>query len=160
MAKATIETISALRKTASILEISDQYQWGHMGLCNCGFLAQQISLLTKDEIHSRAMERPGDWNDQLFDYCPSSGLKMDDLIETMIRAGFSIEDLKHLERLSDAKVLRRLPPTERYLRHNIKTDVVKYIRTWATLLESELLENIEINEARVAQSVLQREIVE
>lgn len=144
MAKATFEIIQVLRKTANEIEKSQQYQWGHMGSCNCGFLAQQITTLNKDQIHSRAMERYGDWSEQLNDYCPTSGLSMDDLISDMIAFGFDRDDLKHLERLSDAEILRTLPMQERNLRHNVKTDVVKYLKSWADLLEQKLLQNVQI----------------
>jgi hypothetical protein len=41
MAKATPEFIQALRSAIAKLEKSDDYQWGHMGSCNCGYLAQE-----------------------------------------------------------------------------------------------------------------------
>jgi len=144
MAKATFEIIQVLRKTANEIEKSQQYQWGHMGSCNCGFLAQQITTLNKDQIHSRAMERYGDWSEQLNDYCPTSGLSMDDLISEMIAFGFDRDDLKHLERLSNSEILRTLPLEERNLRHNVKPDVVKYLKAWADLLEQKLLQNVQI----------------
>jgi hypothetical protein len=142
MAKASIELIQALRKTADNLERTAEYQWGHMGSCNCGFLAQEITRLRKDEIHKRAMQRYGDWNEQLNDYCPTSGYAMDDLISEMLLFGFDVDDLKHLERLSDGNVLALLPLEERNLQRNVKQDVVKYIRTWALMLENRLLDQI------------------
>jgi len=142
MAKASLELITILRKTADTIESSTTYQWGHMGSCNCGFLAQQITHLRKDEIHSRAMQGYGDWTEQLNDYCPTSGLLMDDLISNMISFGFDTDDLKHLERLSDNRILETIPFEERHLKYNIKADAVKYIRAWASLLESELLNTI------------------
>lgn len=96
--------------------------------------------MTKGEIHSRAMRQYGDWNDQLNDYCPTSGLLMDDLISELLDAGLDIDDLKHLEKLSDRKILEFLPSGRRHLAQNIKRDVVEYIRTWADLLESELID--------------------
>lgn len=146
MAKATLPLISTLRKTAMALEGSENYQWGHMGACNCGFLAQQITHLKKNEIHEKAMMGRGDWSEQLNDYCPTSGLPMDDLISEMIAFGFDSDDLKHLERLSDARILHSLPVEERYLKHNCKTDVIKYLNTWANLLEAELLSQIKLPE--------------
>lgn len=146
MAKADLPIIEALRNTASLLEKSRDYQWGHMGACNCGFLAQEISHLKKAEIHRRAMQRYGDWNEQLNDYCPTSGLLMDDLITTLITFGFTTEDLKNLEKLADGAVLRRLSPEERYLRHNVKADVVTYLRTWAAMLEEQMLKEVSITD--------------
>jgi len=145
MARASLSLIAALRKTAAQIEQRSDYQWGHMGACNCGFLAQQITTLKKDEIHARAMERYGDWNEQLNDYCPTSGLPMDDLISEMLMAGLDTGDLKHLEKLSDPKVLRSLPIEQRNLKHNNKPDVMVYLNTWANLLENELLGGITLS---------------
>lgn len=144
MAKSSAEVILALRETARTLEQSKDYQWGHMGACNCGFLAQEVTSLTKKEIHARAMERYGDWNEQLNDYCPTSGLRMDDLISELLAFGFDVDDLKHLEKLSDPKVVRCLPPEKRNLKHNNRADVVLYIRAMAQKLEDEMLEHIEL----------------
>ncbi|WP_236676295.1 hypothetical protein [Chryseolinea lacunae] len=138
MARASYEIIQLLRRTAQALQQSNTYQWGHMGSCNCGFLAQEVTHLRKDEIHRRAMQRHGDWSEQLNDYCPASGLPMDTVIDDMLMQGFDTDDLKHLERLSDGNVLHRLPVAERNLHHNLKPDVVKYLNTWADLLEDQL----------------------
>ncbi|MBX2944994.1 MAG: hypothetical protein KF725_04105 [Cyclobacteriaceae bacterium] len=144
MAKASLPLIDAIRKSAKALEQSNEYQWGHMGSCNCGFLAQQVTKLKKDEIHRRAMERYGDWTEQLNDYCPTSGLPLDEVISDMIAFGFDAQDLKHLETLSDPIILRSLPPEQRNLKYNLKKDVVAYMMTWANLLEQELLNRIKL----------------
>lgn len=152
MAQPSLKVISALRSTAKRLESSPAYQWGHMGSCNCGFLAQEISGLRKDEIHTRAMQRYGDWSEQLNDYCPTSGLRMDDLISEMLALGFDTDDLKHLERLSDSSVLRALPPNQRYLTHNRKEHVVLYLRTWADLLEYDLVQKMLFEDLTLSNS--------
>ncbi len=144
MAKASLKLIKALRNTAKTLGKSKNYQWGHMGSCNCGHLAQEITKLTKSEIHQRAMQKYGDWSDQLNDYCPSSGLLMDDLITELLGAGLDVDDLKYLEKLSDTEVLRTLPESCRYLSHNRRDDVVKYLKAWADLLEARLLDKVEL----------------
>src|SRR5688572_1053579 len=120
MARLTRTTIDALIHTASTLENASDYQWGHMGSCNCGFLAREIASLDKASIHRAAMQRYGNWTEQLNDYCPTSGLLMDDLITTMLDAGFDLDDLRQLESLSNANVLRSLPPQQRYLQYNVK----------------------------------------
>ena len=109
MAKATIEVIEALRKTAANLQNKAPYQWGHMGSCNCGHLAQTITRLTKAEIHTQALQRYGDWERQLVDYCPTSGLPFDQTIDEMLALGFSREDLTHLEKLGDPAVRHTIP---------------------------------------------------
>lgn len=139
MAKATIPIIQALRKTAVNLQNKAPYQWGHMGSCNCGNLAQVVTNLDKAAIHQEAMRRHGDWNEQLFDYCPQSGLPFDHIIDTMLDFGFTRADLAHLEKLSDSRVLASLPQGKQYLRHNKSEDVVKYLNCWANLLENELI---------------------
>ena len=144
MTKISISVIQALRNTAIRIKNSPDYQWGHMGACNCGFLAQEITSLSKSEIHTRAMERYGDWNEQLNDYCPTSGIRMDDLISELLNFGFDIDDLKHLEKLSDPNVLRQLPASHRYLKHNNKADVVLYLNTMADDLQNKLLDMVVI----------------
>jgi hypothetical protein len=146
MAKATVEVIAALRNIAKKLEHNNQYHWGHMGLCNCGFLAQEVTNLSKVEIHTRAMQGHGDWTEQLNDYCPTSGLAMDNLISELIRFGFDADDLMHLEKLSDGKVLSQLPLEKRNLRYNSKKDAIAYLSAWANLLEEELIGNISLSD--------------
>jgi myosin heavy subunit len=147
MAIVSITVIEALRTTISNLEKGASYQWGHMGSCNCGNLAQVITNKNKAEIHQSAMRRHGDWNEQLFDYCPTSGLPIDHIIDEMIAFGFTKQDLAHLEKLSNPLVLQNLPLEKRYLKHNIKTDVILYLKTWASYLENQLIENISIKDA-------------
>lgn len=154
MAKATFEIIDAIRATAKSLAASSYYQWGHMGACNCGFLAQQVTSLTKKEIHTAAMEGHGDWREQLNDYCPTSGLKMDMLISHLLEFGFDIDDLTHLERLSDPKVLSHLPSESRNLMHNRKEHVVIYLLAMAQGLEDQLLANIQLPKLQSTASAI------
>lgn len=128
--------------------------WGHMGSCNCGNLAQEITKLTKADIHAYAMRGHGDWADQINYFCPTSGMPMDLLISEMLNAGLDREDLVHLERLSDQQVLRQLPPEERNLRHNYRDDVVKYLMAWASLMEEQLTEKINLAEALAPEKAL------
>lgn len=134
--------IEALREAAKKISTGKGYQWGHMGACNCGHLAQEICNMTSADIHSAAMKRHGDWRDQLRDYCPGSGLAIDDIILYMEEAGFSIQDLINLERLEDSKVRRFMGRTE--LRHNNPQDVKDYLNAWADMLEAEYLENVKL----------------
>jgi hypothetical protein len=142
MARHFSSVIQALIGTARELEQCSDYQWGHMGCCNCGYLARQITHLRRDQIHSYAMQRCGDWTEQLNDYCPTSGLAMDTLISEMLAFGFDADELKHLERLSDRQVLEKLPAEDRFPRFNEKKDVIKYVKAWAQLLEEKCLDEI------------------
>ena len=151
MARNIPSVIGAIRATAHVLEQSNDYQWGHMGCCNCGFLAQRITSLKKSQIHSFAMQRHGDWTEQLNDYCPSSGMPMDDLISDMIEFGFDTDELKNLERLSDRRILDSLPDGNRFLRFNVKHDVIIYLNAWASLLEEEFVSQIRLTDLNVHQ---------
>lgn len=154
MAQRTLAVIQALRETAQRLSTQAPYQWGHMGSCNCGHLAQTVTRLTKAEIHARAMQRYGDWERQLIDYCPTSGLPIDQTIDEMLAAGFTRASLSHLERLSDPAILAAIPFERRNtLRHNQRDDVVLYLRTWADLLEQPLLAAIQLPDLLPAYSV-------
>ena len=144
MARPNPELIDALRRTARKLNDGAPYQWGNMGGCNCGNLAQELTKLSKDDIHRYAMQRYGDWNEQVEDFCPTSAMPIDLVISEMIAAGLALEDLKHLEKLSDREVLVRFPLEKRFLKHNVRNDVVSYLNEWAELLEEQLLEKIKL----------------
>lgn len=144
MARPTPELIDALRRTARNVAEGAPYQWGHMGSCNCGNLAQELTRMTKDQIHQYAMQRYGDWNEQVADYCDTSQLPFDIIINQMLQAGLSLEDLKHLEKLDDRDVLHRFPVEQRFLKHNRRDDVVTYLNEWANLLEERLLDRIKL----------------
>ena len=132
MARANSELISALRRTAQRLATDVSYQWGHMGMCNCGHLAQSITGLASAEIHSSALVREGDWEQQANDYCPTSGNLIDVVLAAMFDLGLTRTDVRNLEKLADLEVLRR---AGRHLRFNNRDDVVLYMRNWADLLE-------------------------
>lgn len=142
MAKIDSTTIEALRKTADAIQKGSPYQWGHMGACNCGNLAQIITTRNKADIHSRAIYGNGDWTEQLRDYCPKSGLPLDVVIDELIDFGFTTNDLVHLEKLSDPKITARI--ANKKLKHNHRDDVVLYLRTWADVLEEKMLHTINI----------------
>jgi hypothetical protein len=149
MAKTSMDIINILRNTAKAIASSPDYQWGHMGACNCGYLAQQVTHLNKDEIHRRAMQSHGDWSEQLNDYCPTSALPLDDIISDILNAGFDTTDLKHLERLSDPVVLNTLPVEKKFLLHNQKADVVTYVEAWADKMEADLLRSIRLGDLAI-----------
>jgi len=142
MAKPTLAVIQALRETAHRLSLASNYQWGHMGSCNCGFLVQVVTERNPVEIHQAAMQGTGDWSEQLNDYCPSSGFAIDLLITQLVQFGFEVDDLSHLERLSHASVLATPYVQGRQLNHNVKADVVVYLKAWALLLEDQLISTL------------------
>lgn len=140
MAKSTPDLIAAFRKTISKLKKGAPYQWGHMGACNCGNLAQELISISKAEIHRNAMTKSGDWNEQLNDFCPTSGFPMDLMISKLLEKGLTLEELKHLEKLSDPKVLVHIPlPRRHHLAKNNLEDVIFYMETWLEILENQWL---------------------
>lgn len=137
MAKPTINLILAVRRTIIKLKHGAHYEWGHMGACNCGNLAQELTNLSKAEIHAYAMQRHGDWNEQLVEYCPTSGYPMDLMISKMLENGCTLEDLMHLENLSDPAILQDIPKERRDMMcRNSKGDVILYMNTWLKQLET------------------------
>ena len=143
MALAHPRLIEALRQTATRLESGADYRWTHMGSCNCGHLAQTVTQLSPQEIHRRALARAGDWTDQAREYCPTSGYPLDHVLEALLELGLDLSDLEHLERLSDARVLRRLPAEERRrFDRRQRAHVVLYLRAWADQLEERWLEGM------------------
>lgn len=142
MANPSIKIIDSLRKTAQQLENGNRYEWGHMGSCNCGNLAQTITTFSRAEIQKYALEKRGDWSEQLIDYCPTSGYPMDMIIEKMIDFGFSRQDLNHLEWLSDREILNEIGLE--YLDRNLKANTILYLKTWANLIENQLIKNISL----------------
>jgi hypothetical protein len=132
MASPNPELVRALRATADKLSGDTTYQWGHMGMCNCGHLAQAITGLTPAEIHDSALVREGDWEQQANDYCPTSGQLIDHVLAAMFSLGLHRDDIRKLEKLADNDVARRMG---RHPKHNRREDVVDYMRAWADLLE-------------------------
>lgn len=144
MAKASLEIIEAIKKTAQNIENGAPYMWGHMGSCNCGNLAQVITKRSKAEIHAYAMQGMGDWNEQIAQYCAQGNMPIDLIIFDLLSFGFTTDDLKHLEKLSDPSILAGLGDKKNDLRHNQKADVIVYLNEWAKMLENQMIANIKL----------------
>lgn len=155
MATPNPELIAAIERTISNLQSGASYQWGHMGACNCGNLAQELTKISKAEIHQFAMQRHGDWNEQLIDYCPTSGYPMDLMVNKMLEFGLTIDDLSHLERLSDPAILTRIEKEKRdQLNKNRREDVIFYLQLWANLLREKWLGEQDILEEIISEKKL------
>jgi len=127
--------VSAIRRAADNISSGDGYEWGHMGRCNCGHLARELTSLSAADIQRYAMEKSGDWADQVLDFCPTSGMTMDWLISELSSYGLSHRDLIDLERLSNIEVLEKAGTQS--LSKNNAADVAHYMNTWAGILEKE-----------------------
>ncbi|MFW6347169.1 MAG: hypothetical protein ACOC2C_00995 [Cyclonatronaceae bacterium] len=138
-----ITLVNALRETARRLSRGAEYNWCHMGRCNCGHLAQTITKLSPAKIHEMALLKAGDWKDQTIDHCTTTGLTIDHIIASMMELGLTRNDIVHLERLSDQRVLQRIPlERRRKMDHRKREDVVLYMHEFARMLEEALLENV------------------
>lgn len=137
MAKPSQDLITALRATADRIEAGARFHWNHMGSCNCGHLAQTLTHIDSKRLHQMALANAGDWSEQSREYCSTSGLPLDRVIDVMIKAGLNTVDIANLERLQDTAVLERMgvrscdtPPDFRD-----RESAIAYIRAWADVLE-------------------------
>ena len=136
MARATVELVDALRRTAARLAAGGAYRWSHFGQCNCGNLAQTITCKSPQELQHAAYIGGDDWGAQAREYCPTSGYPLDFVFEALFAIGMEASDVQRLERLSDGRVLQYLGRSD--LKHNERDDVVRYMLAWADLLAQEL----------------------
>ncbi|MEM7385911.1 MAG: hypothetical protein AAF514_13295 [Verrucomicrobiota bacterium] len=138
MPEATKPLINALRRSIVRLQAGERYEWGHVGRCNCGHLAQSICGLDDRKILSHFGEHLGEWTELAKDYCDVSGLEVEQLVESLAGVGFGLDDIRHLEFLDDDRVLKHLPDERRHLQRNERADVILYMETLANLLEDEM----------------------
>jgi hypothetical protein len=151
MAIANLELIRALRETAERLENGADYAWGHHGACNCGNLLQVIMRLSKEEIIRFARTGIGEWTELAEDYCGLANTPVDMLISELQKLGLTPTDIHNLEYLQDKSVLEKLPDGFRWLRRNVREDVIVYFQTFAGILE-EKLNKATSNKKEAAQS--------
>lgn len=137
MKETKIQLIDFLTKTADRLESGADYSWGHLGKCNCGHLIQTITQFSPDYIHRIALHPTGEWTELANDYCPTSGIEMNSLIESLLNAGLSQDEIRYLEHLDDPKILKRLPDNRNFLERNNKNDAILYFRIWADILKEQ-----------------------
>ncbi|MCU7552421.1 hypothetical protein OCK74_25100 [Chitinophagaceae bacterium LB-8] len=138
MAYPNVELINALRKAATNLRNGAHYAWGHHGSCNCGHLLQVITHLSKDEILRYARTGSGEWTEIAEGYCGVTSAPAYLLIGKLEELGLSPADIHYLEYLGDKEVLKSLPGGFRWLKKNIRQDVILYFETFAQLLEDRL----------------------
>jgi len=140
MAIANFELIRALRETARRLENGVYYAWGNHGSCNCGNLLQVITGLGKEEIIRFARTGVGEWTELAVDYCGVTNTPVNMLISELQNLGLTPTDIHNLEYLQDKSVLEKLPGGFRWLRRNVREDVIVYFQIFAHVLEEKLSE--------------------
>jgi hypothetical protein len=142
MAIPTLALIGALRETAKRLEEGAQYAWGNHGSCNCGNLLQVITDLSKEEILTYAHTGIGEWTELAEEYCGVTDAPISLLLKKLQDTGLTPTDIHNLEYLEDRTVLNALPGGFRWLKRNQRADVILYFRTYADLLEEQLIAQI------------------
>lgn len=144
MAKPSFELVSALRETANRLKQGAYYAWGNHGGCNCGNLLQVVTDLSKEEILKYAHSGIGEWTELAEDYCGVTNAPITLLLKKLQEIGLTPTDIHNLEYLEDREVLNKLPNGFKWLKKNVREDVVIYFETYANILEEQLIEQIHI----------------
>ena len=144
MAFANTELIEALRLTAERLRNGAHYAWGNHGACNCGNLLQTITPLTRGEILRYAHTGTGEWTELAEEYCGATNAPVNLLIHKLEGIGLTPTDIHNIEYFEDKEVLKALPGGFRWLKKNVREDVIVYFETFADLLEEKLLSEVKL----------------
>ena len=138
MARPSERLIQALQDTADRLETDVAYSWGIWETAS-GYLTQTLTGLSGKVIHEKALEAGADWGELVSPRCDTSGLEVDALVQTLLQEGLNLDDIGHLEDLSDPRVLRGVGEGfPRHLLRNERAHAVAYMRAWASLLRDEM----------------------
>ena len=139
MAFASHKLVSALRETASRLENGNHYAWGNHGSCNCGNLLQVLTPLDRKDILTIAQTGIGEWTELADETCSTTNIPVNELLRVLQESGLTPVDIHNIEYLEDKMLLSALPGGFRWLKRNVREDVIVYLKTFASLLESELI---------------------
>lgn len=135
-----------------------QYDWQHAEQCNCGVVAQAILGITRAKLDKfLSCYDEFTWEGMVNEVCPITGRPTARIFAELHDAGLTRDDLIHLERLSDPKVLALLPKTHevtvkkwfrkptrevrqiKYKKSHVG-DLSQYLRALAKLKEEEPVE--------------------
>lgn len=145
MAHPNIRLIRVLREAAQNLRDGADYAWGHHGSCNCGHILQVVTHLNQNEILEYAQTVHGEWTEIAEEYCGVTNAPAYLLVSKLEKLGLTPTDIHNLEYLEDKTVLERLPGSFRWLKRNVREDVVVYFETMAEMLEEDLLKKVELS---------------
>ena len=154
MAHANITLIGALRQAANNLRNNAPYAWGNHGSCNCGNLLPVVTHLTKEEILRHAHTGIGEWTEIAEDYCGVTDAPVYLMISKLEAIGLTPSDIHQLEYLSNKEVLSKLPGGFRWLKKNVREDVILYFETFANILEERVLASIDVPKPEAKPSLL------
>jgi hypothetical protein len=153
MAQPNLELIEALRETAKRLKGGAHYAWGHHGSCNCGNLLQTVTDLNSREILKYSRTGAGEWTEIAVEFCGVTDAPVDLLIYKLQKIGLTPSDIHCIEYLQDKQVLDRLPGGFRWLKRNVREDVVIYMETMASMLEEKLINLVDLNVNRLMEGL-------
>jgi hypothetical protein len=142
MAYPNLPLIHALRQTAANLRGGATYAWGNHGACNCGNLLQVVCDIPREEVQRFAQTGIGEWTELAEDYCGVTGAPVHLMLSRLEAIGLTLSDIQNLEYLDNREVLDRLPGGFRWLKKNMREDVVAYFETFAEMLEDQLVDEI------------------
>jgi hypothetical protein len=155
MSYANLPLIDALRETAKRLRNGADYSWGHHGACNCGNLLQVVCKLSKEEIVTYAHTGSGEWTEIAEEYCSVSDAPLYLMMQRLEHLGLTPTDIHNIEYLEDREILNQLPGGFRWLKRNVREDVIVYFETMAVILEEKLLATILISDTVFTDSILE-----
>ena len=144
MAHPNLKLIETLREAAQNLRNGADYAWGHHGSCNCGHILQVVTDLSKKEILEHAQTIYGEWTEIAEDHCGITNAPAYLFVSKLEKLGLTPTDIHNLEYLEDKAVLENLPGGFRWLKRNVREDVIVYFETMAAMLEEKLLTKIEL----------------
>lgn len=154
MAIPSLQLIDALKMAAGrIADDKDSYNWKAIGACNCGNLVQEVTNYSAKEISNFGIKKHGDWQSISLLYDDKSGYEIDKIITQLLNMGFHLDDFTYLENLSCPKVLAYMGE-DVYLKRDNPEDAIQYLKSWAKMLEEEIVKDISIEEMKKEMAIL------
>ena len=94
--------------------------------------------LPEPDFGDRPALDEGAWEPENIGACTVTGTPLDRVLDQLYAIGMTETDVQCLERLSDARVRRRLGANQKEYLHYERANVVAYLRAWSDLLSEEL----------------------
>jgi hypothetical protein len=160
MAHANTQLIEALRETAKRLKEGAYYAWGNHGACNCGNLVQSVTVLSKEEILKYAQTGIGEWTELAEEYCEATNAPVNLLIHKLEMIGLTPTDIHNIEYLADREVLDALPEGFKWLKKNVREDVILYFETFANMLEERLIRQVNVSYEQLFNQHQRKEVLQ
>jgi len=107
-------------------------------------LLQVLTPLTEGEILRYAHTGIGEWSELSEEYCAASNAPVTIVISKLEQAGLTPVDIHHIEYLTDRTVLHYLPGGFRWLKRNVREDVILYFEAFANMLEEKLIASVDL----------------